>query len=299
MTANPFDFYRYMPISRQDRDWGLYVTAGGKQTNGDGATRDRHPVGYEYHWNKGRVFADQFSIMCLTEGAPYEFETEATGVLTVEVGDVFLLFPQVWHRYRCNSGVRHTHVWAVFGGSQAEHLLRRKVFSPEQPVLKVGMHESVLQPFRRMLGLLETAPLGLQQKLGSCVLDALGSSIAAHHADPGTEAFGDVVRQAIAFLEEQAECEVDLEALAGRLHLSYDQFRHVFKQRTGLPPYQYHLQLRMSRARELLAGSALSVKQISFRLGFTDPYHFSRIFKRKTGFAPQDWREKSARPRRS
>jgi transcriptional regulator GlxA family with amidase domain len=55
----------------------------------------------------------------------------------------------------------------------------------------------------------------------------------------------------------------------------------------------------MSRARELLAGSALSVKQISFRLGFTDPYHFSRIFKRKTGFAPLDWREKSARPRRS
>src|SRR5215469_14769553 len=101
MTANPFDFYRYLPISRQDRDWGLYVTAGGKQTNGEGATRDRHPPGYEYRWEKGRVFADQFSIMCLTEGEPYEFETEATGTRTVEVGDVFLLFPQVWHRYRC------------------------------------------------------------------------------------------------------------------------------------------------------------------------------------------------------
>src|SRR5262249_50759066 len=154
-----------LPVSKRDRDWGLYITGAGRQTNGQGAVRDRHPVGYEYDWKRGRVFPDQFSIMLLTEGAPYEFETEVAGKQKVEVGDVFMLFPNVWHRYRCRTDVRHTHLWAVFGGNHAAHMLRRKVFTPQEPVLRAGMHDSVVEPFRRMLGVLEANPLGIQQKL--------------------------------------------------------------------------------------------------------------------------------------
>jgi len=150
---------------------------------------------------------------------------------------VFLLFPQVWHRYRCTANVRHTHVWAVFGGSQAQHLLRRKLVSPQEPVLKAGMHESVLQPFRRMLACWRRAARAAAE---AWLLRArrARSSLAAHHADPrhrGVSATSSASHR----VPGRQGAEVDVgRRMATRLHLSYDQFRHVFKQRTGLPPYQ-------------------------------------------------------------
>lgn len=290
MSSNPFDFYRYLPVSRYDRQWGLYVTGAGSQTGGPGTTRDRHPTGYEYSWRQGRVFADEFGVLYLTEGAPYEFESEATGKLTVEVGDVFLLFPHVWHRYRTTGAVRHTHVWATFGGSYPRQLQRRAVLSPRRPVLKAGLHESVLRPYQRMLDLLRAEPVGLQQMLAAGTLEVLGAAAAVARSTPSAEEHGDAVRRAVRHLEQHVEDPVDLEALSVELELGYDQFRHAFKQRTGLPPYQYHLQLRINRAKDLLRGSDLSVKQVALRLQFDDPYHFSRIFKKKTGRSPAQWR---------
>lgn len=295
MSANPYDFYRYLPISKRDREWGLYVTAAGSQTIGEGAVRDRHPPGYEYHWAKGRVFADEFGVLCLTEGSPYEFESEVTGKLPVQVGDVFLLFPRVWHRYRSTGDVRHVHVWATFGGSYARHLLRQKIITPSHPVLRAQLHESVLLPYRRMLNFLKTGPIGLQQKLGACVIEILSSALALDRSESNSEDFGDVVRQAVSHLEKHVEQEIDVAALARAAHMSYDQFRHVFKQRTGLAPYQYHLQLRINRAKEMLVNSNQSVKQIAYSLSFTSPYHFSKIFKKKTGQSPLQWRELTSR----
>lgn len=295
MSANPYDFYRYLPVSKHDRDWGLYVTAAGSQTIGEGAHRDRHPPGYEYQWAKGRVFADQFGVLCLTEGGPYELESEGAGKCLVEAGDLFLLFPQVWHRYRCTTEARHVHVWATFGGSYAHQLRRRKIITPSHPVLKIKAHESVLLPYRRLLNLLKTNPRGLQQKLAACVLDILAAACAVDGADDDSDQFGDVVHPAISFLENHVDQEIDLGELAHTLHLSYDQFRHVFKQRTGLAPYQYHLQLRLNRAKELLVGSTMSVKQVAYALRFASPYHFSKIFKKKTGQSPVDWRALTSR----
>jgi transcriptional regulator GlxA family with amidase domain len=57
---------------------------------------------------------------------------------------------------------------------------------------------------------------------------------------------------------------------------------------------QYHLQLRIGRAKDLLTGTALPVQQIAIQLGFDSPFYFSRIFKKKTGLAPQEWRTLTA-----
>jgi len=42
--------------------------------------------------------------------------------------------------------------------------------------------------------------------------------------------------------------------------------------------------------KSLLEQGDLSVKEVAYRLGFEDQYHFSRLFKKKTGIAPSQWR---------
>ena len=59
---------------------------------------------------------------------------------------------------------------------------------------------------------------------------------------------------------------------------------------TGLTPYQYFLQLRIHRAKELLQDPRLSVKEVSARMMFENQYYFSRLFRKKTGLSPTQWR---------
>jgi len=73
---------------------------------------------------------------------------------------------------------------------------------------------------------------------------------------------------------------------------SDSQFFVFFKGATGLTPLNYFIRLRIRLACELLGDSNLSVKEISFCLGYSDPCYFSRIFKQVTGVAPSHYRNR-------
>jgi AraC-like DNA-binding protein len=75
--------------------------------------------------------------------------------------------------------------------------------------------------------------------------------------------------------------------------VSYSWFRHTFTAHTGLGPHQYLLELRLVRARSLLAETDLSVKEIATQTGFEDEFYFSRLLRQKFGITPSQWRTRS------
>ena len=85
---------------------------------------------------------------------------------------------------------------------------------------------------------------------------------------------------------------VTLDDMCAYINLSPAQTNRIFRRDFGQTPYQYLLNLKISAARELLATSHRNVKDIAFSLGFSDEYYFSNIFKRKTGLAPRNYRNK-------
>ncbi len=78
--------------------------------------------------------------------------------------------------------------------------------------------------------------------------------------------------------------------LGRRINRSAVQAGRIFKQSFGMPPHRFLLDQKLIAARELLSRSQHSVKEVASWLGFEDEFYFSRIFKRKTGLAPSDWR---------
>ncbi|SIO35366.1 AraC-type DNA-binding protein [Singulisphaera sp. GP187] len=115
---------------------------------------------------------------------------------------------------------------------------------------------------------------------------------AAQRQEVGSRAH-DLVRRAKLILEEQREGLPVIAEVAAALGLSPSHLQHLFKQQTGQSPYQYHLQLKIQRAAEMLRGSDLPVKQIAQILQFRSVYHFSTLFKKKTGLSPSGWRADS------
>ena len=287
LSGNPFDYYSYFSITPRDRDWGLYLTAAGRQTEGPGIERDMHPVGYEYTWEQGRVFADVYSAVLFVEGCKVEFESEIAGKYEVAKGDLVLLCPNVWHRYRVNPNIRTTQLWFAFGGSQVRSWQDHQLFSPQHPVLSIGMLDDVVKPYQRLLGCLGEQTPALQQRLAACAMEVVGAALAHKPEEP---ACASAIQSAIRLLEQQVEQQVNLKDLADLVGLSYEKFRHAFAESTGMAPYQYHLQLRVRRAQMLLTGTDLTLQEISNRLNFTDAFHLSKVFKAKIGMSPSTWR---------
>lgn len=81
-----------------------------------------------------------------------------------------------------------------------------------------------------------------------------------------------------------------VEEMATRYGCGVEQFRIVFRDYTNMLPKEYIDQAKILRARQLLLNSAESIADIAARLEFHDQFHFSRVFKKKTGLPPSAFR---------
>jgi AraC-like DNA-binding protein len=68
--------------------------------------------------------------------------------------------------------------------------------------------------------------------------------------------------------------------------MSPRQFTLLCRRLFGEAPARFFLRLKMRRAEEMLRYRGLRVKEVSEALGFTNPFHFSRVFRRVLGHPP-------------
>ena len=285
------EFFRYLPVSKRDKQWGIYVTAGGFNTikPGDVYPRPGHPSGYNYTWSKGRCL-QEYQIQFVTRGEG-EFESKPTGKKKLAAGNTFLLFPGVWHRYRPYSNIGWETYWVSFNGSNVHRLVEHAFISPQNAVLKTGVDDLLLHAYLTMLDRLRSEPVGFPQLLAASVTEILAAMIGAVRAQGTGNHMQTLVSRAKSLLETQVDSVPAMETLAASLGLSTTHFYRVFREHTGLSPYQYHQELRIGRAKQMLHGTAMNIKEIAASLAFESPFHFSSVFKRKTGLSPSHWRK--------
>lgn len=82
----------------------------------------------------------------------------------------------------------------------------------------------------------------------------------------------------------------DAQAFADRHHWSLSTLRRTVSEYTGYALHEYVHRLKVAEAKKMLLNSDLSVKEIAAALGYSDPFYFSRLFKKQSGEAPQLFR---------
>lgn len=81
--------------------------------------------------------------------------------------------------------------------------------------------------------------------------------------------------------------EIDhLEGIAEACHIDAAYLCRLFRRYDHQSPYQHLMRLKMNLAAERLQRPGCLVKEVAADLGFSDAYHFSRVFKRVLGLAP-------------
>jgi AraC-like DNA-binding protein len=101
----------------------------------------------------------------------------------------------------------------------------------------------------------------------------------------------DIVDYIKRYLKQNYEGNVDLQKVAESLGYSYDRMRHIFKEQMGVSPVQYLMNLKIAKAKELLADKKNSIGATARLCGFKDASNFNSMFKARLEMTPYEYRK--------
>ena len=99
-----------------------------------------------------------------------------------------------------------------------------------------------------------------------------------------------LMEESLHWLEQHYTERITIDQLVAYMGYGKSRFFTLFKELTGVTPIEWLIRLRIDRSCALLKESALSVVEISQRVGFDDPSFFARSFRRRMGLSPTAYR---------
>ena len=99
-----------------------------------------------------------------------------------------------------------------------------------------------------------------------------------------------VIGQALEFFEKNLDQKITLYQISREVGYSPTYFSTIFRNSTGYTPLNYFLHLKILKACDYLDQTNMKIKEIAFRLGYTDPYYFSKDFSKRMGLSPRLYR---------
>jgi len=287
------NYSKYLISSQFEELWGLYITtAGYTKTDIDQnyPPNNNHPKSHAFNWDSGRIL-DGYYLVFISSGSGL-FESANTSISHIKGGDCFLLFPGVWHRYKPDTKSGWEEYWVGFKGWYADELMQ-KAFSPNNPFVTTGLNNNLSKLFHELLEWIQQAHAGYHQVIAGITLQMLGLIHAiAINKNISTSNTNRLIDEAKFLFRETIQEPDKVENILKRLPVSYSKLRKDFKNITGMSPNQYQLNLRLDKAKELLANTSLSISEIAYQTGFESVSYLSKIFKVKVGTSPKTYRQK-------
>lgn len=240
---------------------------------------------YGLDWGGGHPMINDFSRLYILESGQAEVET-ATGRTALAPGAVYLIPAGARTAYTCRKPM--TLLWVHF---RLEVLPGLDIFSHYQPPTGRPQRPGDWPRLRRLIdACAESGPAALLEGM-SLLLALLPPFLPAGWNDilPSRSA-AEQLMPAVHAMTSRLETPLTLAELAREVHLHPTYFSNRFREVFGIAPMRYLTELRLRRARALLRQDAGPIADIAQACGFTDPYYFSRVFRKQVGMPPSRFR---------
>ncbi len=213
------------------------------------------------------------------------------GKRLMKPGQAILYYPHTRYHYAMHGPGEVQYYWVHFTGSEAA-ALAEECRLPNRTLMDVGNSSNIRLDFE---GLFQDFivrdscfSLSTAAKLTAICVEL---SRRVERAGSSPSETDSRIYHALSYIHKNYGSSLTIEQLAGQEHLSISRFRTLFKLRTGLSPMDYLIVLRMNRARQLMAQTDLAVGEIAVAVGYQDQMYFSRLFKKKVGLTPSEYRQ--------
>ena len=101
------------------------------------------------------------------------------------------------------------------------------------------------------------------------------------------------LKNAILIIEKNlTETEFDINSFAGQLNLSKSTLYRKIKTITGLSPIEFIRNIKLKHASKMLKSSHISISEVAYSVGFSDPKYFASCFKAEFNITPSEFQKK-------
>lgn len=293
MIPDPKSRKKYLAINPTDLVWGLAINSVGRQNIAENEVYppQEHPSRYLFNPQKGRIL-NEYQLLYIAKGKGV-FSSRSAGTMHVKEGTMFLLFPGEWHSYRPDPSTGWHEYWIGFDGRIMDEWTQNGFFSEETPMFNVGLNEELISLYKRAIIIADAQEANYQQALSGIALNLISMALyLSRNKDFKASNIAEQINSAKVTVHENIST-ITPEALARLACMSYSKFRKMFKEYTGFAPAQYIQEVRMNMAKEMLANTSKSIKEIAFELGYDNKDYFFTVFRKVTGITPVSYRKQT------
>lgn len=241
------------------------------------------PATYEYHLIH---YVTEGSCKLKINGSDYQLQK----------GEGFYIPPNVVLCYETDDTSPWTSYWVGFSGEQAITALKLSTLSIKKPIFKYERDDQLIELFQNLLSITKCDDfLDSFQLIGILIL-ILGTIAKTnrnrerinHHEADGTKAV--YTGLVIDFIHKNYDQKITVAEIADYIGLNRSYLGTLFKKQLNMSIKEYLTRFRINKACTLLATTDLTISDIAKSVGYDDPLHFSKTFKKYKHISPSEYR---------
>ena len=216
--------------------------------------------------------------------------------------DLVMVGPSLPHAWKSEDKTNHV-ITIQFAKELADYpMLGKRIFAPIRQLLQDSENglsfegpeqESIKKKIislTRMQGFQSvTTFLNILSDMANANRKRLVSGL--FESDLGSSSKSRRIAKVCEYIEQNLDKELSLSDVAALVNMSESAFSHFFKKRTGLTYINYVNNQRIAKACTLLSDTTLSASEICYDCGFNNKSNFIRIFRKKKGMSPIEYRK--------
>lgn len=206
-------------------------------------------------------------------------------------GELFLVPAGARISYSTGESAPFLQYWCHFTATVGENHLFDLLIAPHR--IALGKDETVKSQFQELIDQHESDALAAPFIVKSLLFHMISRFIELSTVDPLQTASIPSVHKlyiVLQYIDKHLSEQITVETLSQLVHFHPKYFLHYFKSMLGVSPIVYINKKRMQKANALLLHTDMTIAEIAERLGMQTPY-LSRMFKRFTGFTPNEFRQ--------
>ncbi|QWX83160.1 helix-turn-helix transcriptional regulator [Cellulophaga sp. HaHaR_3_176] len=244
------------------------------------------------NWITG-VKSKYHKIIYIKDGTGF-FESDKIAKQGILKETLLVIYPNTWYRCVPDKNFTWEEYSVSFRGNYIEYLVESELFNINQQVYQIGFNYEIDTQFESLVNILKSKQSSTSdvtlQFIFIDILRVLHSNFLINKKQISRK--GKMISDVEKYIQKHIRLKLNFNDVAKKFNVSYSLLRKLFKENTNMTLKQYHLELRLNKAKNLIKESDLSFSEIAFQCGFENLQSFSKTFKARENITPSIFRKR-------